>query len=271
MTALLDQPLSRWEHFRALYLGAQTTFSTPRPKRSRKNWRGVFLAPVCVPFLPTLGVLLGSFMGWFPAFPTEGIALVIGLDTLALIIGSVAGATLNAMGLLGVGALVGMGILYEGVSSADNLYQNICQKMFNKNYSSYPLKKMIENREAQLRRRHALRLDEDSLTELHFCLTECAFPLRQKVKDWQTHNPVFQHRHLEELRARVVNQFTTFEAYTEKLHDFRCSKNTAITKKEKLSWRTQNDITRLLMPQSTNPQIHLDQSHKVKPGQKLRL
>lgn len=271
MTALLDQPLSRWEHFRALYLGAQTTFSTPRPKRSRKNWRAVFLAPVCVPFLPTLGVLLGSFLGWFPAFPTEGVAVVIGLDTLALIIGSVAGPTLNAMGLLGVGALVVMGSLYQGISSADNLYQNICQKMFNKNYRAYPLKKMIENREAQLRRRHALRLDEDALTEFHFCLTECAPPLRQKVKDWHTHNPVFQHRHLEELRAHVLTQFATFEMYAEKLHDFLCTQNPTIIKKEKHSKQTQNDINRLLTRQSTDLRIHLDQSHKVKPGQKLRL
>jgi hypothetical protein len=138
---------------------------------------------------------------------------------------------LNTFGV----AAITVGLLMAAVFFvADNLYQNACQKLFNKNFKDYPLKNMIKNMEALNRRKNALRLhDQDLVLEMNFCVQNCEQETLKSVLAWCNGAPsMLQYRHLEALRAHVLHQFKSFSSYTEKLVEFQKEKNAHTAQKE---------------------------------------
>lgn len=234
MTKSLEQPLSPWERFRSQYLGAVV----PRPdKRTRElatpGWANkakhtliaLALCPFVVPFVPAVAYAVGAAFGFWNAWASVLIPILIcliAIDALLWLIIQYSYGRLPSINILGVAGVCCMGVW----RIVDNVYQNLCQKVFNHNYKKYPLWNMIKNTEALHRRRNALQLDTDhSVFELHFCLDRCDNQTIDHVLAWHEHHTYsLQHRHLEVVRAQVLTQFPSFKVYEQKLNEFKHGK-----------------------------------------------
>lgn len=232
----LDQPLSQWERFRARYLGAKPQYrALPKDKHALLTrcigaikYMGALA--MFIPFLPTMIAFAAFHMGWW-AVSQQTVVLLMVCDTGALLLGVALRNLLNTFGV----ATGAVGVLMSGVFiAADSTYQNLCQKLFNKNFKHYPLKNMLQNMEAWKRRHNALRLHDPSLElELSFCIQNCNPEMIKKVLTWCNGAPsILQYRHLEAVRAQVLPQFKSFSSYTEKLHLFQKQKTARTARKE---------------------------------------
>lgn len=227
MPASLEQPLSPWKRFRSLYLGA---VAPRKDKPTKPAWKPkaknalveIALSPFIVPFAPAVACAVGVGLGFWSA-PASMLTPIIGflliVDALLWLMMLLSYGNMQPINILGVavGCCKGMWRI------ADNVYQNLCQKLFNRNYKKYPLWSMIKNTEALHRRRNALQLDTDhSVFELHFCLQHCDNHTIDHVLAWhQNHTYSLQHRHLEVVRAHVLSQFKNFAVYAQKLNEFK--------------------------------------------------
>lgn len=235
----LDQPLSLWERFRARYLGAQPQYGV-LPK-DKQTLLGRFIGTVkcickltiCTPFLPSV-IAFTSFQG-YSFCSQQTVVLIFIWDISAFLITLLphlyTARLLNAFGLaVGVMGLLGFVLFIK----SDNLYQNICQKLFNKNFENYPLKNMMQNMEAIRRRENALYLHDKELDfELSFCIQNCDPDALKSVSMWCDGSySMLQYRHLEALRAHVLHQCEGFRSYTKKRQVFQGVKNVQIARKE---------------------------------------
>lgn len=234
----LNQPLSLWERFRARYLGAQPQYRV-LPK-DKQTLLGRFIGTVkCIgkliiftPFLPSL-IAFTAFQGY--SFCSQTMVLIFIWDISAFLITLLPHVytprLLNAFGLaVGVMGLLGF-VLF---TKSDNVYQNICQKLFNKNFKDYPLRNMLKNMEALRRRKNALCLHDKELDfELSFCIQHCEPDTLKSVSMWCDGSySMLQYRHLEALRAHVLDQCKDFRSYTKKRQVFQGGKNVRIARKE---------------------------------------
>ena len=144
----LDQPLSSWERFRARCLGAVPQCRrVPKDKKTVMYWVGniikwSWISLVCTPLLPTVIVGVAFLMGFVPPKHVGSIWLLGAMDIMVLLgIGVGCKITLNSLGLIcgAVGAVLALCFV-----TADNVYQNICQKVFNKNFKNYPSQQRIQ-------------------------------------------------------------------------------------------------------------------------------
>lgn len=232
----LGQPLSSWERFRARCLGAVPQYrKLPKDKQNllSRTWnvlKKMFLLSIGTPFLPTAVVFIGIMSGYASSFQQD-ITVLIVLDLMALFIGVVVGFPVNICGVVCAIVFTVSAICFYHM---DNLYQNVCQKVFNKNFENYPLKNMINNSEALFRRHNALRLhDEEMVFELNFCLQHSNLSTIQSVWQWCNGSSAsLQYRHLEAIRAHVLPQFKTFSLYTEKLKQYKSDRSLRSSRKE---------------------------------------
>lgn len=191
-------------------------------------------ASAFTPFLPSAIAFAALHMEWW-ALSQQAVVLLVMCDAGALFVGVVLRNLLNIFGLA-AGVIV---VLMSGVFIAsDNVYQNVCQKLFNKNFKDYPLKNMLQNMEALNRRENALRLHNPDLElELSFCMQHSEPETVKSVLCWCNSNPsLLQYRHLEVVRAQVLHQFKGFPLYTQKLHSFKKEKSVRAARKEMEEW-----------------------------------
>lgn len=231
----LDQPLSPWECFRSRYLGAKPQYRVlPKTKKTPLGCafgaiKYVGQISVSTPFLPSVVVFAALHTG-YSIGNQQTMALLFMCDAFALFIGI---ALRNLLNIFGLAAAVVAILMSAFFLAADNVYQNICQKLFNKNFKNYPLKNMMQNMEALRRRENALRLhDEDLVLEMNFCVQNCEPETIKIVLTWCNGSSMWQYRHLEALRVDVVRQFKDFPSYTKNLHLFQKEKSLRIAQKQ---------------------------------------
>lgn len=245
MPTSLEQPLTPWKRFRSLCLGA---VAPRKDKRTNPAWKpkaknalaAIALCPFTMPFVPAVAYAAGVGFGFWSA-PASMFTPIIGflliLDALLWMMMLLSYGKLHPINILGVAAVCCKGVW----RIADNVYQNLCQKLFNRNYKKYPLWSMLKNTEALHRRRNALQLDTNhSVFELHFCLQHCDNQTIDHVLAWhERHTYSLQHRHLEVVRAHVLSQFKNFTLYEQKLKEFKQGKKVG-----KSIWAT-NELLRM--------------------------
>lgn len=232
----LDQPLSKWERFRARCLGAAPQYRV-LPKDKKTPWvralaviKYMGAASAFTPFFPSAIAFAALHMGWW-AVSQQTVVLLVMCDAGALFVGV---ALRNLLNVFGLAAGVIVVLMAGGFIAADNVYQNVCQKLFNKNFKDYPLKNMLQNMEGLNRRKNALRLhDQDLILEMNFCVKNSEPETIKNVLMWCNSNPsLLQYRHLEVVRAQVLHQFKGFSLYTQKLHSFKKEKSVRAARKE---------------------------------------
>lgn len=232
----LEEPLSKWERFRARYLGAKPQYKV-LAKDKKSLWvramgaiKYIGAVSAFTPFLPSMIAFALLNMG-LGTVSHQSLILLILCDTGALCVGMGLRNLLNIFGLA-AGSVV---VLMSGVFiAADNVYQNVCQKLFNPNFKDYPLKNMLQNMEALNRRENALRLHNPDLEfELSFCIQQCEPETIKSVWKWCNGTPsLLEYRHLEALRAQVLHQFKSFSSYTQRLNAFQKNKSVRAVRKE---------------------------------------
>lgn len=216
----LKKPLSQWTRFLARLLGA---FWHQTPSQKKTHFKKIlhFLKYILyIPFVPTVIVSVVLVMlsqnGLVPLDQKElsyvtKIVLLIDISV-ALLCYAYNGSHINAFGIL---AMLLKFIGLPCYALCDNLYQNICLKLFNKNFKKYPFKEMLKNREGILRRENALNLSNRKLIiELCCCVKLCDAKMIQDVLKWcNGSSDRLKYNHLEELRGHVLSQYKNHGAY----------------------------------------------------------